>query len=562
MKEEKTAVLMVASGSAGRPDPAEILSPEYDVWKAEGCDAARALLAGRAAPAAVLLDLTPPAGDGEAFLRWLKRSEYACLPVLVLTAPGDTAGEARALDGGAWDFVSKPYRPDVLFSRLRGAVAGSRIYLLEQLKHRADYDESTGLYARSRFFAETRRMLDRNPDKTFVFVCLTINHFRLLRSFGDAAATQRLLQCLADALRKTAGRARPCAYGRMGEETFCLCLPYDKAELPRQLDAVRRQLDRYGGTLLPEPSFGYFVAEDLGLPAETMFGRAAMAAGECRRREAGCVARYDRAMEERMDWEKWALEEMQGALDGRQFAVYVQPRFDLRINRPRGGEALARWEHPLRGLIPPGRFIPTFEKNGLIGKLDAYMWDAVCRLLRNWRDGGLRPEPVSVNISRADLYDPRLPERLTELVTRHKIPPALLNLELTESAFMDDPAAMIRTVGKLRDAGFLVMMDDFGSGYSSLNLLKDIPVDLLKIDMKFLSDEGDRSGRSRRILSAVIRMARGLRLPVTVEGVETREQAEFLRNAGCRYAQGYYFARPMPAAGYEALLRGENAVPP
>ncbi|MCI2106042.1 MAG: EAL domain-containing protein [Intestinimonas sp.] len=562
MKEGKAAVLVVEDQMVNRQVLAKMLFQEYDVLQAENGKAAQKILKKKGKNiTAILLDLVMPIMNGYEFLKWLKDTEYSCLPVIVLTGEHDTECEQKALDCGAWDFVSKPYRPSVLLSRLRNAIARSQMYLLDKLKYMTEYDTLTGLYNRSWFFEETRRMLDKHSDEKFVFVRFDINHFRLLRSFGGETESNQMLQYLAGVLREVLDHKRHCTYGRVEADIFCFCEPYDEAGLQEQIGAFHQKLQQYDANLFLEPSFGFFVVDDPKLPVEAMLGRATMAAGECKRRYLDCVARYDRNMDERMCWEQFILEEMQPALDAGQFVVYFQPKFDLKSNLPCGAEALVRWEHPQRGLITPGRFIPIFERNGLIGKLDYYMWDTVCRLLRKWLDEGCAPAPVSVNISRADMYNPKLAEQLNDLVKKYDVPPALLNLELTESAYMDDPDMMEKTVQNLQKSGFLVMMDDFGSGYSSLNMLKDIAVDMLKVDMKFLSGNKSQNDRSERILASVIHMAGWLNLPVIMEGVETRQQAEFLRNVGCEYAQGYYFAQAMPTADYEELIHKKTCRP-
>ena len=199
--------------------------------------------------------------------------------------------------------------------------------------------------------------------------------------------------------------------------------------------------------------------------------------------------------------------------------------------------------------MPPDEFIPVFEHNGFISTLDRYMWEHVCRTLKAWADAGRKAQPVSVNISRIDLYNPHLAEELKELVDQYGVPAQQLNLEITESAFTDHAVALQPIVEQLHRYGFCVMMDDFGSGYSSLNVLKDVDVDVLKIDMKFLS--GESNGRSLAIIESIVRMAREIGLSVVAEGVETSQQASLLRFMGCDYAQGYLYPRPIPEAEYE-----------
>lgn len=245
-------------------------------------------------------------------------------------------------------------------------------------------------------------------------------------------------------------------------------------------------------------------------------------------------------------------------LDG-QFIIYIQPKYDLSTKLPAGGEALVRWKLPDGSMNSPGEFIPVFEKNGFITKLDLYVWEEVCIIIRRWLDEGRKVSPISVNISRVDLYNPKLAETLIELTEKYNIPPRLFNLELTESAYIDNPAVISQTIMKLQQEGFVIMMDDFGSGYSSLNFLKDINVDVLKIDMKFLSNTAI-PGRGESIIASVVRMAKWLDIPVIAEGVETKRQADFLHSIGCEYCQGYYFAKPMPVQEYEKLMEEENIV--
>lgn len=251
--------------------------------------------------------------------------------------------------------------------------------------------------------------------------------------------------------------------------------------------------------------------------------------------------------------------DMDEALAAGQFVVYFQPQVDYDDGKLIGAEALVRWKHPTRGLIPPYKFIPLFEKNGFISKLDEFVWGKSCSYMRKWLDssGKLLPISVSVNISRVDIYNKDLCANLLALVGKYDLPPASLRLEITEGVYMEDSEQLSRVVGELQAAGFTVEMDDFGSGYSSLNMLKDVPVDMLKLDMRFLSSSKNEA-RSGNILSSVIRMARWLRLPIITEGVETREQADYLKNLGACYMQGYYFGRPMPAEEFEEILAGRE----
>ncbi|MEG1932441.1 MAG: EAL domain-containing protein, partial [Pygmaiobacter sp.] len=244
-----------------------------------------------------------------------------------------------------------------------------------------------------------------------------------------------------------------------------------------------------------------------------------------------------------------------------QFILYFQPKYDLPTGAIIGAEALVRWQHPQKGLILPGAFIPVFENNGFITRLDGYVWERTCQVLQGWLAAGAHPLPVSVNISRVNFYDPTLCDRLVALVKQYELTPNLLELELTESAYTENPQQLIAVTKELQRNGFVILMDDFGSGYSSLNMLKDVPVDILKIDLGFLECNAN-AGRGCNILSSVVRMAKWLDIPVIAEGVETCEQVNFLRGIGCNSAQGYYYSKPVPQDVYDALLAKQDSTVP
>ncbi|MEG1973217.1 MAG: EAL domain-containing protein, partial [Oscillospiraceae bacterium] len=242
------------------------------------------------------------------------------------------------------------------------------------------------------------------------------------------------------------------------------------------------------------------------------------------------------------------------------------PVYSLSQGKTVSAEALVRWIHPESGIIAPNNFIPLFEKNGFITKLDFYMMDKTCQFLSNRRKEGKMPIPVSVNLSRRSIYSRDITGDLTGLMEKYDLSPSELKLEITETAYTDNPEQLKKTVIELQKRGFIILMDDFGSGYSSLNMLKDLPVDILKIDMKFL-ENFDVSSRAGNIVTSVVRMAKWLKLPVIAEGVETRQQVNFLSSLGCDMIQGYYFSRPITIEDFEKFVlndgcaSGEAAVP-
>ena len=553
-------VLIVDDKKVNREILKKILSTDYETLEAENGQEALEML-DQHEISAVLLDIVMPVMDGYIFLQTLPETTSANLPVIVMTGAQDADSEQRALDLGAWDFVSKPYQAKVLKSRLRNAIARSQIYLLDRLKYINEHDALTGLFNRAKYFEETRRMLDEHPGCQFACICFDIDQFHVLNSFWGEQEGNRFLMFLAGWLRDRGTGFPWCTYGRIEADTFSMCEPYDEEMLLQHVKSAQREIADYNRDYLVRPTFGVYVIDDPNLSVDAMYARAAMASRAGKNKYEKSITYYRAEMSEAAAKEQRIVNEMQHALEAGQFVPYFQPKYNLKTQRPYGAEALIRWLHPERGMISPGEFIPVFERNGFIGKVDYFMWESVCRLLRKWLDAGEDPAPISVNVSRVDMYNPNLVGLICGLVKKYRLPPALLNLELTESAYMESPEIMKQTVESLQKEGFTIMMDDFGSGYSSLNSLKDIPVDVLKIDMKFLESDGG-SGRGERVLASVIHMAGWLELPVIVEGVETAAQREFLQSLGCGYAQGYYYARPMPVEQYEELVRGDRAAAP
>ncbi len=279
----------------------------------------------------------------------------------------------------------------------------------------------------------------------------------------------------------------------------------------------------------------------------------ACAARESLENDDAGIAFFDEKLIEDRRWAETVQEHQQAALDNEEFVVYYQPKYDPNTDELRGAEALIRWQSPEFGFIPPGRMIPIFEKNGFITEIDHYMITHVARDQKRWLDAGFKCVPVSVNVSRAHFIESDLAEQIRDSVDAEGAPHELVEIELTESAFFDDKKAMINTIEKLKSYGFAVSMDDFGSGYSSLNSLKDMPLDVLKLDAEFFRGE-NRGERGEIVVSEAIRLAKSLKMRTVAEGVEVREQVEFLAAQGCDMIQGYFYAKPMPAADYEVRM--------
>lgn len=295
---------------------------------------------------------------------------------------------------------------------------------------------------------------------------------------------------------------------------------------------------------------GIYEISDRSIPVEQMCDRALLVVDSVKGMYNKYIAVYNEELREKLLRKKKITDVMATALEEGQFIVYLQPKYSLNDNRIIGAEALVRWIHPEWGFMSPGEFIPLFEKNDFISYLDKFVWETVCARLQNWKEKGHHVLPVSVNVSRADIFKLDLVDVFNGLIRKYDIDPDYLHLEITESAYTDHSEQIIGTVEKLRKLGFTIEMDDFGSGYSSLNMLSQMSLDVLKLDMKFIQNEMMKPVE-QSILNDIISMAHRLNLKVVAEGIETEEQAERLRTLDCDYAQGYYFAKPMPVEEFE-----------
>ena len=346
-------------------------------------------------------------------------------------------------------------------------------------------------------------------------------------------------------------------YCRISSDMFCVCMPAEAGSIQEIIDFIQTSLHAYPIKFDMIMSFGVYITSEEDrteqISVSTLMDRAASAQRTVKNSYMNHIAYYDSVIRKKEIAEQIIISEMKKALETDQFQVYLQPKCEMDTGKIIGSEALVRWIHPSQGIISPGEFSPVFEKNGFISELDAFVLRKTCQMIRKWLDDGKKVYPVSVNVSRTDLYNPNLLEQIKECVERFDVPHELIAFELTESAFVSDNMQLYNLAKLLQENHFNVMMDDFGSGYSSLNSLREIPVDVLKIDLKFLPPSTDDK-RGNVILQSIVEMANQLGLEVVVEGVETIEQAEFLLSIGCRNAQGYYFYRPMPVSEYERCL--------
>lgn len=550
----RNQILIVDDGKLNRASFAAILKGEYGILEAEdGKQALEILSKSEDYIALIILDLVMPVMDGYEFLEVYRDNvEYRYIPVIVSTANDDAENERKCLELGAWDFIPKTFHPEIIRFRVRNAIEKSKVRLLE-------YDSLTEIYSEQKFYQVTREFLDNSGDESIAVIHFDIDRFKIINAFYGAREGDRLICYVANAIRAvmTEFDSRS-TFGRISGDVFAICMPYrELADIYNVLERIKERIRRHSVHYYLETCAGIYLIEDKNMDVAEIFDKASMAATQCKEKYMVHESMYTKELSDSLKREQQIIDEMDEALAKNEFVVYFQPKYEVEGRSPGGAEALVRWQKPDGTMVSPGVFIPIFEKNGFITKLDYYVWEKVCQFIRGELDSGRKPAPISVNVSRVNLYDPKFLESLIDLVERYKIPPKYLHLELTESVFSDNATIIQDAVFYLHKAGFTILMDDFGSGYSSLNVLKDVDLDVLKIDMKFFS-KGGTAEKGAKIIEAVVKMAESLNMTVIAEGVEEQEQVDFLTKLGCDYIQGYYFAKPMPQEEYQKLMNDKQ----
>ena len=462
--------------------------------------------------------------------------------------------------GNAWDCA--PVAVEELICRAKEHMLRNKRQIKKGLP--MDYypqeDKSTyfGLYNKEQFVKNATYLLN-HEKKRYCIVAIDIEHFKLYNRWWGKKEGNIFLSEIAVRLKyyeKMYGGI--AAY--VGGDDFALMIPMDEKiilQLEKDLKKISSRKTRNVGFL---PALGVYKVPKNADNAEGMHDMAAEAQKHVIGNFDSRICYYEEKMTEEIEKEIDILNESRIALERKQFYLAVQPKCRISTGKIVGAEALVRWKHPERGMIFPGQFIPILEKNGFISDLDLYVWEEACRYIRRWMDMGIQPVPISINVSRIDMLSMDVVTELNQLVDKYGIDRKYLKVEITESAYVDNANKILDILKELEDNGYTLLMDDFGSGYSSLNMLKEAIVDILKIDMKFLDMNEADTQKGLTILKSIIDMSNEMNLPIIVEGVETKEQADFLNKMKVRYAQGYLFYRPMHIDDFEALIMDSEKV--
>ncbi len=533
-----------------------ILSEKYDVLKAESAEEAFELLDKSVKPISlILLDINMPNMNGFEFLEKLKQNEeHKRIPVIVLTS--EKSYELKSLHMGAADFLNKPLdMPEIVIARVDRSIELSED---KQIIKRYERDILTGVYSSNMFAEYCLKMDSYSADTLTDTVVINIEKFHIYNELYGRDEGDRVLKALADALKNIV-RHYNGIVGRLQSDYF-VCYIEHIDDTNALLSLIYQRMRDTNGINNLRLRIGFYPVTDKNESVNVRIDRAKTVCDSLRNSNKDSTKVYDSEAEQFSLFREKLAHDMFRAMKEEQFTVYYQPKYNISGERPRlvSAEALIRWTHPGAGFISPGVFIPLFEENGLIRFLDRFVWKKSAEQLNAWRKEYGIDLSVSVNISRIDLLDPELPEVIADCALENGIDPKNLLLEITESAYNGDNKQNLRSINALREKGFKIEIDDFGSGYSSLNSIATLPFDILKLDMLFVK-EMYKNEKMLKMVNIVSDIGRLLEVPLVAEGVETEDQYLMLKDMGYEIIQGYYFAKPVPAEQFVEYIRKELA---
>ena len=501
----------------------------------------------------VLLDLMMPVMGGIEFLEHRSKSELLKrIPVVVMTSENDF--EIQCLKLGAADFIRKPFNyPEVVLARCDRIV---ELFEDKNLIHQTERDNVSGLFTKDYFFEYIRQMelwSKYSPRDAIVF---DIEQFHLVNEFCGRAFGNIMLSKIGKTLLNELPAMNAIAC-RADADTFYIFANHQKdyTHFRQTMDAVISEFFQMKNIRI---RYGIWENVSRDFEIEAWFYRAKTACNTNRGDFTRSFARYNNELHAKYLFEETLIHDLDDAIANKDLKVYYQPKYNIVGSTPRlaSAEALVRWIHPKLGFISPGDFIPLFESNGLIQKVDNYVWHEAAAQIRHWKENHGTSVPVSVNVSRINILDPELEDKLEQIRIENGLSPEELMLEVTESAYSENTNRLIEVVENLRKKGFRIEIDDFGAGYSSLSMITSIPVDILKIDMSFIRSM-EKDERNLKLVKLIIDIAKFLEVPSIAEGVETASQLETLKKLGCEIIQGYYFSKPVPPKDFVTFFENE-----
>ncbi len=549
----KRTVLVVDDEEINRVILGGILEDHYNVLFAENGEQALEIMESQGPLISlVLLDLMMPIMDGFEVIELMRVNVILKeIPIIVLTS--EESAEIESLQKGAADFIKKPYdMPEKILARVKRIIA---LYENRKLIQSTERDELTGLLTKSYFFEYAAMQNKFHPERRMHALAVNMKHFHLYNELYGISSGESALRSLALGLTRYTEEKGGFACRSEGDNFYLYVPEQDSYEgLVETLYATfKKDPDVYTARIRVGVNCEDLEEED---NLEMFFERARMASTTIEENASETIAYYNSEMREKQLFEEKMIRDIANGIINDEIKVIYQPKYDITGEKPvlKGAEALVRWEHPEYGTIYPDSFISLFEENGMIQVLDTHVWRLAAQQVKEWKDRFGRSIPISVNVSRIDIQYEGLVSSLCSIAEESGIDYRDLHLEITESAYSDDTEKLIHIVEELRNKGFVIEMDDFGSGYSSLSMIATIPIDILKADMSFIMNMAE-SEKGLHMMELVIDIARFLKVPIIAEGVETKEQLDILKEKGCQMIQGYYFSKPVPSGEFEQFIK-------
>lgn len=550
--QKKKTILIVEDEFINREILKNILESEFELLTAEDGKAALEILKEKQdGISLVLLDLILPVISGMEVLSHMQVDTHLNnIPVIVLTS--DKGQEVECLDLGASDFISKPYpNSNIILARIHRVI---ELYEDRKIIKGTERDSLTKLYTKQYFYEYANEFDSYNKDVPMDAIVIGIRSFHIFKERFGVSYSNALLVRFAKRLEKIKTHFLAIICHLEADVFIVYSKHIDNYDEFLEIISKDLYVDNENKTLI-NLQLGVYQNVDKSIDIDMRFERAKDALNKIRNNVIKTISFFDNKLQDKELFEEQLIEEFPTAIKEKQFVVYYQPKYKIKGEKPvlSSAEALIRWNHPKLGLISPGVFVPLFEEKGLVRFLDLYVWEEAASQINRWKEQLGKYVPVSVNVSRVDLYDPHLIDIFKDIVSRNNLSCSDLLLEITESAYTEEIDMILAKIKSLRDAGFKIEIDDFGTGYSSLSMINKIPLDALKIDMIFVRNAfSDQNGM--QMIKIIIDLASYLKVPTIAEGVESTEQIDVLKKLGVDIVQGYCFSKPVPASEFEKFL--------
>ena len=549
----KKRVLIVEDEKINRLILEKIIGDKYEVlYACNGIDAINVLKENKNV-SLILLDLIMPLMDGLSFMKETKKYNLLKnIPIIVITS--EKENEVECLNLGAYDFIKKPFeKGEVILARISRAI---ELYEDRKLLIATERDNLTNLVTKKYFFEYIKEFNKNNINKKMDAIVINVRKFHLVNELYGYDVGDELLIKISDILREILHNYIGIA-SRITDDNYYLYIARQSDYMAFLNDNLIKKIKIFKDNIKIDLRIGINVSDNNNI--EDKFDKALLACNSLRNKSNEYLCYYDDLMHNKEIYNERLINDLDDAIINDEFKVYFQPKYNITYDKPRlcSAEALVRWNHKKLGLISPSLFIPLFEKEALIQKVDFYIWNKTAKFIKYCKDNLGIYVPISINVSRIDLLTPNFIEEINKIVEMNNISPNDLYLEITESAYTDNSKLVLDIINGLRKYGYKIEMDDFGTGYSSLNMVANLPIDIIKLDMSFIKNM-HKFEKDKKMVEVVLEIAKILNVKVVAEGVEEEAQYKLLKEMNCDIIQGYYFSKPLDEDNFLRLIRGES----